>query len=358
MRTNVSTCVADNKCLSRAGRVPNSLRGKSSLSLGLGPGLRRDDGSRAGIKGKEKDMKNFLFVLMGVFAFSGAFAAGENVPTSKSYVDSKLAEKQDNITATDAPRAIMNTGVAGEYDTRGIYDSTDEYSDQTRALVDAQSMNTGVQNAIDSEFQCIEWLDPNDHSSDCLLMDLSVARYAGYDIFNGKKDSRLFYKNFNSIVSFDENTKIITMLLQKNPVGNGYIGNASSTLYFATAATGPRNFINGHKYYFYAKMRKTSSDVTNVRIYRDTAAKAYFKNVTTEWEVSDVIFEAKYNASDGAGHYSVLEASSSEPGQGIMIDQNYVGVYDLTKIFGAGNEPATTDASARALLLLHMPAAE
>ena len=41
-----------------------------------------------------------------------------------------------------------------------------------------------------------------------------------------------------------------------------------------------------------------------------------------------------------------------------MIDQNYVGVYDLTKIFGAGNEPATTDAAARALLLLHMPAAE
>ena len=117
-------------------------------------------------------MKKFLFVLFGVFAFSGAFAAGENVPTSKSYVDSKLGEKQDNITATDAPRAIMNTGVAGEYGTKGIYDANGAYATQAQNLVDAATMNAGVQNAIDSEFQCIEWLDPNDHSSDCLLMDV------------------------------------------------------------------------------------------------------------------------------------------------------------------------------------------
>ena len=117
-------------------------------------------------------MRKILFILLGVFMFGFAFAAGENVPTSKGYVDSKLGEKQDNITATDAPRAIMNTGVAGEYDTRGIYDSTGEYSDQTRALVDAATMNAGVQNAINSEFQCIEWVDPNDHSSDCLLFNI------------------------------------------------------------------------------------------------------------------------------------------------------------------------------------------
>ena len=54
VRTNVSTCVADSKCLSRAERVPNSLRGKSSLSLGLGPARPRDDGSQAGIKEKEE----------------------------------------------------------------------------------------------------------------------------------------------------------------------------------------------------------------------------------------------------------------------------------------------------------------
>ena len=117
-------------------------------------------------------MKKFLFILFGLFVIMGAFAAGENVPTSKSYVDSKLGEKQDNIIANDTPRVLTNTGTAGEYDTRGIYDATGEYAVQQNNLVDAATMNAGVQNAIDSEFQCIEWLDPNDHSSDCLLFNI------------------------------------------------------------------------------------------------------------------------------------------------------------------------------------------
>jgi len=118
-------------------------------------------------------MKKFLFVLMGVFVFSGAFAAGENVPTSKGYVDAAVATKQDIIPANDgATQVLTNTGTAGEYGTKGIYDANGAYATQTQNLVDAATMNAGVQNAIDSEFQCIEWLDPNDHSSDCLLLQI------------------------------------------------------------------------------------------------------------------------------------------------------------------------------------------
>ena len=118
-------------------------------------------------------MKKFLFVLFGLFVFAGAFAAGENIPTSKSYVDTAVATKQDTIPANDgAAQVLTNTGTAGEYDTKGIYDATGEYAVQQNNLVDAATMNAGVQNAIDSEFQCIEWLDPNDHTSDCLLMDV------------------------------------------------------------------------------------------------------------------------------------------------------------------------------------------
>jgi len=114
-------------------------------------------------------MKKFLFVLMGVFTFSGAFAAGENIPTSKSYVDSKLGEKQDIIPANDgATQVLTNTGTAGEYGTKGIYDATGAYATQTQNLVDAATMNAGVQNAIDSEFQCIEW----DEHGECLLLQL------------------------------------------------------------------------------------------------------------------------------------------------------------------------------------------
>ena len=114
-------------------------------------------------------MKKFLFILIGVFAVAGAFAAGENIPTSKSYVDSKLGEKQDTIPANDGVTQVLtNTGTAGEYGTKGIYDANGEYAAQTQNLVDAATMNAGVQNAIDSEFQCIEY----DENNECLLMQI------------------------------------------------------------------------------------------------------------------------------------------------------------------------------------------
>ncbi len=117
-------------------------------------------------------MKKFLFILFGVFVIAGAFAAGENIPTSKSYVDSKLGEKQDTIPANDgAPRVLTNTGTAGEYGTKGIYYANGAYAVQQNNLVDAQTMNAGVQNAINTEFRCVEWVDPNDHTSECLLLD-------------------------------------------------------------------------------------------------------------------------------------------------------------------------------------------
>jgi len=127
-------------------------------------------------------MKKFLFILFGGFVVAGAFAAGENVPTSKGYVDSKLGEKQDNIIANDTPRVLTNTGVAGEYGTKGIYDANGEYATQTQNLVDAATMNAGVQNAINSEFQCIEW---DDHGN-CLLLDVfgSTGRTSSKNLFD------------------------------------------------------------------------------------------------------------------------------------------------------------------------------
>ncbi len=114
-------------------------------------------------------MKKFLFVLMGVFAVAGAFAAGENIPTSKGYVDAAVATKQDKISANDgATQVLTNTGTAGEYGTKGIYDANGEYTAQQNALIDAVTMNTAVQNAIDSEFQCVEY----DAHGECLLMDV------------------------------------------------------------------------------------------------------------------------------------------------------------------------------------------
>ena len=119
-------------------------------------------------------MRKFLISIISIFIGFSAYCAGENIPTSKSYVDSILVPKQDIIEGTnDAPRVLTNTGTAGEYGTKDIYDSTDTYSGQMDALIDAQTMNTAVQNAIDSEFQCVEY-NPND-PTDCWLMDVRGA---------------------------------------------------------------------------------------------------------------------------------------------------------------------------------------
>ena len=115
--------------------------------------------------------KIFVFIIGGFITFS-AFGVGENVPTSKSYIDSVLVEKQDTIErATGNNQVLTNTGTAGEYGTKDIYDSTGSYTEQTDALVDAQTMNAAVQNAINAEFVCISWVD-DDPTKDCLLMEI------------------------------------------------------------------------------------------------------------------------------------------------------------------------------------------
>lgn len=114
-------------------------------------------------------MRKFLFSIIGALSIYSAFAAGENIPTSKSYVDAAIATKQDIISATTgASQVLTNTGTAGEYGTKEIYDSNATYGEQTDALIDAITMNTAVQNAIDSEFQCVEY----DENNECLLMQL------------------------------------------------------------------------------------------------------------------------------------------------------------------------------------------
>jgi len=115
--------------------------------------------------------KIFVFIIGGFIMFS-AFGVGENVPTSKSYIDSVLVDKQDTIERTTGNnQALTNTGTAGEYGTKDIYDSTSSYAEQTDALIDAQTMNAAVQNAINAEFVCISWVD-DDPSKDCLLMEI------------------------------------------------------------------------------------------------------------------------------------------------------------------------------------------
>ncbi len=141
---------------------------------------------------RNKVMKKF-FAFLSLFCFIGtAFATGENVPTSKDYVDGKIALKQDTILANNGTAQVLtNTGTAGEYGTKNIYNSSGSYAGQSDALIDAATMNAAVQNAIDSEFECVE----QDGNGNCLF-----ARVHGADMGIQPGDGEWFRAYFSSSI--------------------------------------------------------------------------------------------------------------------------------------------------------------
>ena len=110
-------------------------------------------------------MKRLLFLFLSFFIFP-AFAV-----TSESYVDAAVNTLQNEIPAVDANTVLINTGVAGEIGTKKIYDSTQDFATQTDALITAETFNTAVQNAIDNEYVCVEWM--GEHvPGNCLLWQI------------------------------------------------------------------------------------------------------------------------------------------------------------------------------------------
>ncbi len=119
-------------------------------------------------------MRKILISIICTLCVCSAFAAGENVATSKAFVDAGVAQKQDKISANTNPnnspdQVLTNTGESGTVGTKDIYDSSAAYAGQTDSLIDAQTMNAGVQNAIDTEFECISY----NANGDCLLVRLA-----------------------------------------------------------------------------------------------------------------------------------------------------------------------------------------
>ena len=114
-------------------------------------------------------MKHIFILFLSFFVFP-AFAV-----TSESYVDSAVASLQDKIPAETTNTVLTNTGTAGLIGTRQIYDSSNDYLLQQNALVTAENFNTAMQNAIESEFVCIEWLGDVHDDEHCLLYKIRAA---------------------------------------------------------------------------------------------------------------------------------------------------------------------------------------
>ena len=117
-------------------------------------------------------MKKLLFVVFALFALS---VRADNTITSKEYVDGQVATLQTQIPAKNTNTVVTNTGTAGTVGEKAIYDTTAAYGAQTDALVTAGAFNSAVQNALESEFVCTEWLGDVHDNAHCLLYEVRGA---------------------------------------------------------------------------------------------------------------------------------------------------------------------------------------
>lgn len=125
-------------------------------------------------------MRKLLYII-GIVAIicTNAFATGDKITTSKNYVDTQIATKQDKIPAINSDTVVTHTNTSGEIGEKAIYDTTESYATQTDALVTAGVANAAIQNAIDTEFVCIEWA-PNTEQipENCYIWSIRAAKVA------------------------------------------------------------------------------------------------------------------------------------------------------------------------------------
>ncbi len=116
-------------------------------------------------------MKRIIVAFLLILNIGIAYGASDKTITSKTYVDNQLATKQDKIRAIDDKTVITHTGSAGEIGEKGIYDSDESYADQQTALMTAGDANTGINNALENEFVCVEF-----DSDGCLIWEIRPAK--------------------------------------------------------------------------------------------------------------------------------------------------------------------------------------
>lgn len=177
-------------------------------------------------------MKRIIVAFLLILNIGIAYGASDKTITSKTYVDNQLATKQDKIRAIDDKTVITHTGSAGEIGEKGIYDSNGDFVSQYSSLVTAGDANTGINNALENEFVCVD----EDTDSTCLLWKVkNQTEYAsGKNLLN---DSFMDNSTYSMVTAHGVNTNYAKIL----PTENGKTYTLSATL------------IGHGAYYYYLK---------------------------------------------------------------------------------------------------------
>ena len=133
-------------------------------------------------------MKKVL--VLGLFLaglIGNAYATGETdgqVVTSKLYVDTELSGKQKSIGSGGQGGSGANgdvvtyTGTAGTVGSKQVYGNTYTYNSQTSNLVEANTVNTAIQNGLNGHLTCAVWSDNT--QTDCWKWQIVTQNNAVY----------------------------------------------------------------------------------------------------------------------------------------------------------------------------------
>ena len=124
-------------------------------------------------------------ILVAICIIFSCVAYADTTLTSKNYVDSQVAPKQDIIPAKNTNTVLTHTGESGSIGEKGIYDSTGTYAGHSTELVTAGVADTAIQNAIDTEFVCVEWYENDEHTdANCLGWQIRNVFHKSKNLFN------------------------------------------------------------------------------------------------------------------------------------------------------------------------------
>ena len=110
----------------------------------------------------------FVLAFMPISAFA---TGGTTAVTSRSYVDTEVAKKQQKIGGSTNGTVITNTGTDGQVGAKGVYKtgSGNTYSGQTTSLIEANQANSAVQNGLNAHVTCYQ-----SENSECVLWEINT----------------------------------------------------------------------------------------------------------------------------------------------------------------------------------------
>lgn len=260
------------------------------------------------------------------------------IPTSKGYVMTTVETRQDKIPAANQPNAdagetVMTytddgNGVIGE---RGIYTGADGYVESTDAdkLITASALNDAFTSLPTTDTTTLECANPGT----CSLWNI-VEQTAYREIINLAPQNFVAYNN--------------AIITHQSQYSYDFSFNPTSS----TSWLGIIGFVyitEGHKYYVRAEM---SSSVPAKLAFTfqeggfDHSGKIQSTMTPNEMYLVHGIFTATTTANIAA----YLRCGYADIGGPYTGKAHNIGIFDLTEIFGAGNEPATPEAAQAAIV--------